>query len=169
MVYWLDVQAIPNDPGALFGWKSAEIHWNDDAVWGQGEEPYTGDWEELRYVQPHEWAGQSVDLAFGIAGDSIPDVAFDFGDCPDPSFPTYGASDAPSVDAFAVGFGQLVLGKTESALERLADVNELSDWACLAIHHLYSSVWQPVLEDHRYRRLVASAYHAHGLASPADR
>ena len=47
-VYWLDVQAQPlGGPSiAVFGWKTSTQHWNDDAVWGMGQEPYPGPWQE---------------------------------------------------------------------------------------------------------------------------
>jgi hypothetical protein len=69
MVYWLDVQAVPDDVDALFGWKTSYEHWNDDAVWGQGIEPYFGPWYELRYPTGHELAGHSIDLAFRLVTD----------------------------------------------------------------------------------------------------
>lgn len=70
-VYWLDVQAKPMMGEALFGWKTSLDHWNDDAVWGQGIEPYPGPWQELRYPPGHNMAGQSVDLAFAITGEAL--------------------------------------------------------------------------------------------------
>lgn len=68
VVYWLDVQAEPLDGESRFGWKTSKDHWNDDAVWGQGIEPYPGPWYELRYPPQHPWAEQSIDLAFAITG-----------------------------------------------------------------------------------------------------
>ncbi len=76
VVYWLDVQALPHDQGAYFGWKTSTNHWNDDAVWGMGVEPFMGPWEELVYPPQHEWAGQSIDLAFRLRmeyGTDVPD------------------------------------------------------------------------------------------------
>jgi len=67
IVYWLDVQANPMDADARFGWKTSVDHWNDDGVWGQGEEPYPGPWFELRYPPGHPWEDDSIDLAFRIA------------------------------------------------------------------------------------------------------
>jgi hypothetical protein len=64
-VYWLGIEAFPQDTGATFGWKTAETHWNDDAVFDQP----LGSWEELRYPD-----GQSLDLAFEIGG-IIPEPA----------------------------------------------------------------------------------------------
>ena len=79
IVYWLDVQARPADPSALFGWKTSLDHWNDDAVWGQGLEPYPGPWFELRYPPMHELAGESIDLAFVITTDEVhSDYLFEF-------------------------------------------------------------------------------------------
>ncbi len=82
VVYWLDVQAFPGDPSAQIGWKTTLEHWNDDAVWGQGQEPYFGPWHELIYPPNHEMFGQSIDLAFVIAGEDQPQE-LDFGDAPD--------------------------------------------------------------------------------------
>jgi hypothetical protein len=69
IVYWLDVQAYPHDAEAFFGWKTSHQHWNDDAVWGWGTEPFTGPWYELRYPPAHELAGESIDLAFRLYND----------------------------------------------------------------------------------------------------
>ncbi|MBD3348636.1 MAG: T9SS type A sorting domain-containing protein [Candidatus Eisenbacteria bacterium] len=77
VIYWLDVQATPlDDPDARFGWKTTEFNWNDDAVWGSGEEPYYGNWGELVYPEGHSWHGESIDLAFELRssyGTAIPD------------------------------------------------------------------------------------------------
>ncbi|MBN1788366.1 MAG: hypothetical protein JW806_08220 [Sedimentisphaerales bacterium] len=89
-VYWLDVQAKPNEPTgmeAIFGWKTSLEHWNDDAVWGEGFEPYPGPWNELIYPPQHEMYGQSIDLAFAIDGNTPcePEPESDLGDAPDSS------------------------------------------------------------------------------------
>ncbi len=92
VIYWLDVQAVPGDQEARFGWKTSLDHWNDDAVWGQGQEPYSGSWYELIYPPGHEMQGQSIDLSFVIVGEDQP-TDLDFGDAPDgvaaPGYPTY--------------------------------------------------------------------------------
>jgi len=93
VVYWLDVQAMPMGP-ELFGWKTTtlENRWNDDAVWGMGEEPFQGPWNELRYLPPHPFAGESVDLAFALYGADEPPEDMDWGDAPAgaaaPGYPT---------------------------------------------------------------------------------
>ncbi|MBM3307716.1 MAG: hypothetical protein FJY74_05270 [Candidatus Eisenbacteria bacterium] len=63
IVYWLEVQAYPDDPEALFGWKASVDHWNDDAVWALLPNPA---WFELVYPPGHPFAGESIDLAFSI-------------------------------------------------------------------------------------------------------
>jgi hypothetical protein len=80
VIYWLDVQARPHDPDAWFGWKTSLDHWNDDAVWAQGVEPYPGPWNELRYPPTHVLFPESIDLAFelemhfgtGVDEDEVP-------------------------------------------------------------------------------------------------
>jgi hypothetical protein len=93
IVYWLDVQAIPWDQEAFFGWKTSVSQWNDDAVWGDGMEPYFGPWFELRYPPGHEQYGQSIDLAFVVVGE---EPQIDWGDAPEipggPGYPTTAAN-----------------------------------------------------------------------------
>ncbi len=75
VIYWLDVQAIVPDQVALFGWKTSVTHWNDDAVWFEGEDiPQIHPWMELRYPPSHPYEGASIDLAFLIGGpcDCVP-------------------------------------------------------------------------------------------------
>jgi len=94
IVYWLDVQAIRRaGETAVFGWKSSMDHWNDDAVWGDGSEPYMGPWNEMRYPIGHPFEGESVDLAFALyAGKHEPEPDYDWGDAPDGPYPTYATS-----------------------------------------------------------------------------
>ncbi|MGB8226648.1 MAG: hypothetical protein WCE45_07300 [Sedimentisphaerales bacterium] len=64
-IYWLDAYVVlgPNDPCSQFGWKTSEMHWNDDAVWSTNNGTT---WNEMRYPPPHPYMGDSVDLAFTI-------------------------------------------------------------------------------------------------------
>jgi len=75
VIYWLDVQAVPQDitqnPEVRFGWKTSEEHWNDDATWVVGMEPYNGDWNELRYPPGHPYVGESIDLAFELTTERV--------------------------------------------------------------------------------------------------
>ncbi len=86
-IYWLNVQAHPNDPCAVFGWKTSVDHWMDDAVWGVGEEPQIDVWTEMLYPPLHQFAGTSIDLAFEITGEDPqnPEPESDLGDAPDSS------------------------------------------------------------------------------------
>ena len=89
VVYWLSVQAFPEDGNTTFGWKTSTEHWNDAAVWGSGNAPHPGPWEMLKYPSGHELVGQPIDLAFTVVGTEV----WDFGDAPDPTFPTLLAND----------------------------------------------------------------------------
>jgi hypothetical protein len=97
-IYWLDVQYLPstNEPPAMFGWKTAipDFHWNDDAAWTMGEEPLPPGqtWTDLRYPPIHPMADISIDLAFVIDGG----YTDDFGDAPDPMYPTLLANNGAS-------------------------------------------------------------------------
>jgi hypothetical protein len=82
IIYWLSVQAIPLQPGPLWGWKTSLDHWNDDAVWT----PDGFSWFELRYPPSHPFMSESIDLAFVITGEEPEPM--DFGDAPDPCYPT---------------------------------------------------------------------------------
>ena len=69
-IYWLDVQAVPDEQQAVFGWKTSRDKWNDDAVWGDTDAMF-GDvnaagWSELIYPPGHQLEGLSIDLAFVI-------------------------------------------------------------------------------------------------------
>jgi hypothetical protein len=92
VVYWLDVQAHPLDTQAWFGWKTSRDHWNDDAVWGTGPEPYYGSWFELTYPDGHPYYPESIDLAFVITGEEEEEPMEDFGDAPDQPYPTFAAN-----------------------------------------------------------------------------
>jgi len=74
MTYWLDVQALTPDPSFVFGWKTSQQHWNDDAVYGDTAifgGPVIGPmqppvfWNHLLYPDG-QFVGQSIDLAFVI-------------------------------------------------------------------------------------------------------
>jgi hypothetical protein len=69
-IYWLDAQALvpteqPGTPQPLWGWKTSQDHWNDDAVFGHSIEfsqGGIGDWKPLL----HPLTGETLDLAFVI-------------------------------------------------------------------------------------------------------
>ena len=80
-IYWLNISAIVT--GGMWGWKSSYVHFTDDACWAM--------WGDLRWHDIWEPPNltESLDLAFVITGgvDSL-----DFGDAPDPTYPTLLAS-----------------------------------------------------------------------------
>jgi hypothetical protein len=122
IVYWLDVQAYTSTSGALFGWKTSMDHWNDDAVWGQGQEPYPGPWYELIYPPQHPFGGQSIDLAFVITSTTMQQI--DWGDAPDPTYPTLALSNgANHVIVPGVFMGNSVDGEPDGQ----PDPNALGD------------------------------------------
>ncbi len=64
-IYWLDIQVTVADPeNTHWGWKTTEMHWNDDAVWGDwtSADPDTIEWTPL--TDP--FTQQTMDLAFVI-------------------------------------------------------------------------------------------------------
>lgn len=76
-IYWLALSVAIQDPlGTHIGWKTSQNHWNDDAV------RLMEGWEELRDPETNE----SLDMAFVITGGEGEEL--DFGDAPDPSYPT---------------------------------------------------------------------------------
>ena len=125
VIYWLDVQAQPLDPepDCRFGWKTSEMHWNDDGAWTVGIEPYEGMWFELIYPPGHELQGQSIDLAFRITGEEGGDL-IDFGDADDPTYPTLLASNGARHNIDGVTFlGSLI----DAEPDGLPDPNALGD------------------------------------------
>ncbi|MGD9874493.1 MAG: GEVED domain-containing protein [Kiritimatiellia bacterium] len=88
-IYWLGVKFDEADPGGYqLGWKSSQAQWNDDACWYDG-----AIWQELRYGDGHELAPDSMDLAFAVTGiEKEEEEQLDFGDAPDPTYPTVLAS-----------------------------------------------------------------------------
>ena len=95
-IYWLDLQ-FTVDRGT-FGVKTSLDHFEDRAVWGDTIIPGFS-WQEL--LDPD--TGGPLDLAFIIQGK---DDEMDFGDAPDPTYPTLLASDGarhPILQGFHLG------------------------------------------------------------------
>jgi hypothetical protein len=76
-IYWLALSVDCVNP---LGWKTSLDHFNDDGVWGDFPNPA---WQELLYPTGHPNAGESIDLAFVVNGDTlygstpIPEIIFD--------------------------------------------------------------------------------------------
>jgi len=64
-IYWLSVYAIVEGT-EVWGWKSSENHWEDDACWRLFDPPPPGSWQEL--YEPTLAAPVSMDMAFIIYG-----------------------------------------------------------------------------------------------------
>jgi len=78
-IYWLQVEDIPPaDLDYTFGWKTTtrELRWNDDAVFGR---PDLG-WQPLTYPTGHEFKAETLDLAFVITGQVVPECDWNAGD-----------------------------------------------------------------------------------------
>lgn len=89
-VYWLEVKEIPQkDTRYMVGWKTTKqsLQFNDAAVW---RHPTLG-WLPMTYPEGHEYQGKPMDLAFVVTGGRPKDM--DFGDAPDPTYPTLLVSD----------------------------------------------------------------------------
>ena len=93
-IYWLEIKDIIVAPGFepeyTFGWKTTnlDLGWNDDAVYRSA----TGGWAELIYPDGHRYHPASLNLAFVITGEADPEPDMDWGDAPDPTYPTLAAS-----------------------------------------------------------------------------
>jgi hypothetical protein len=82
--YWLAISATPDPNGTYaFGWNTAKdtLQWNDSSAWYQ---PTYG-WLPMAYPDTHQNQGRLMDLAFVINGSAANE---DFGDAPDPPYPT---------------------------------------------------------------------------------
>lgn len=70
-IYWLEIHIIPNNvPGGespFFGWKTSLDHWNDDAVYLDGE----SNWQELYDPRPDLQPPMSLDMAFVITPEPV--------------------------------------------------------------------------------------------------
>jgi hypothetical protein len=89
-IYWIEIQEIPekNVP-YVFGWKTTQpvLQWNAGALW---RHPELG-WLPMTYPNGHDYKGGLLDLSLVITGRAVADM--DYGDAPDPTYPTLLASD----------------------------------------------------------------------------
>ena len=86
--YWIEIKEIPaQDTKYQFGWKTTKrsLQWGGNAVW---RHPQQG-WLSMVYPETHESYGKPMDLSLVIVGATAPEEKdSDFGDAPDPSYPT---------------------------------------------------------------------------------
>jgi hypothetical protein len=96
--YWLVVEANSHDENTYFGVKTRDYydgHYKDDAVWSR---PGDEDWQELRYPIGHQFAGNSIDLAFAITTQNTLTVSSTSG----------GSVTTPGEDLFHYDYGTVV-------------------------------------------------------------
>ncbi len=126
-IYWLEVKAFPHsEEGEIFGWKTSFDHWNDDAVWAEGDGPFISPWTELRYPLGHPWAPESIDLAFVLNGPEQP-PEMDFGDAPDPTYPTMLASNGAHHMISNLFLGAQVDGEPDGQPDAAATGDDLAN------------------------------------------
>jgi hypothetical protein len=100
-IYWLVVQATLSEGAPpVWGWKTTLNHWNDDSVYIDAG----GNWVELFDPTLPPEPENSLDQAFVITGDPLAD----WGDAPDPTYPTLSANNGAN---HTLG-GALMLGAT---------------------------------------------------------
>ncbi|GEM_PF-1540269 len=118
-VYWLDI-AVEKEgaPAYMLGWKTRDIndgHFNDDAVWS---EDGGISWNELTYPYWHPYEGQSIDMAFEL---TFAPIEYDFGDAPDPTYPTLAINSGPSHLITPLFMGMLIDAEPDGQPTPLAD------------------------------------------------
>ena len=130
VVYWLAVRALTQ--GGELGWKTrdwiADGQWNDAAVFS----PDLGtSWANLLYPQQHPFAGERIDLSFVITDMPVlPPEFYDYGDAPDPGYPTLLASDgARHMLDPRVHLGTNIDVETEGLQSPFADGDDLDNVA----------------------------------------
>ncbi|MCK4293034.1 MAG: hypothetical protein KAY65_07540, partial [Planctomycetes bacterium] len=100
-IYWLEIKDIVDavvEPDYTFGWKTTQVQpndlrWNDDAVWWDPD--MAVGWTPLKYPHGHPYAeleNPTLDLAFVITGEAAAPPPVDWGDAPDPTYPTLAAN-----------------------------------------------------------------------------
>lgn len=152
VIYWLTAQAyLIHSPGSVatrFGWKSAATHWNDAAVYGNGEEPFSGSWSKLTYPKGHSSSSKPVDLAFAIeteqagAGTTIRSIVADDWRC-------HGATPVTGIAWWGsyIGYGYQPCECTQMTAPRKPDYFMLSIWSNTAdstkgFNHPSQKLWE---------------------------
>ncbi len=84
---YLRVGAEPPALSYSFGWKTTtrELRWNDDAVYLVAGAAAAPTWFPMAYPKDHEYANETLDLAFVITGGDKTKGEHDLGDAPDSS------------------------------------------------------------------------------------
>ncbi len=89
-IYWIEIEKLAdNDDSYAFIWKTCRQsrQWGANAVYRHP----TMQWLPMTYPSGHPYEGDALDLSFVIVGRTIRNL--DFGDAPDPTYPTLAAHD----------------------------------------------------------------------------
>jgi hypothetical protein len=93
VIYWLEIKEVPPQSSKYtFGWSATqqELQFQDRAVWRHA----SLGWLPISYPDTHRYEGRALDLAFVITGGTDECAGdTDFGDAPDPAYPTLLLSD----------------------------------------------------------------------------
>ncbi|MBN2000989.1 T9SS type A sorting domain-containing protein, partial [candidate division KSB1 bacterium] len=89
ILYWICIQA--KTEGGMFGWKTRwrPEQFNSTAVFATGNPMGSPSWTHLSFPFGHPFAEDRIDMSFILTTRKKEKEAYDFGDAPDPSFPTY--------------------------------------------------------------------------------
>ncbi|MHC4501193.1 MAG: DUF7901 domain-containing protein, partial [Planctomycetota bacterium] len=91
-IYWFSVVAVydQNIPNYDWGWTNHEQYHNDNAVTGRLEPPPAGGW---KWYELYDQTGEGADMSFILFTEPQQPEELDFGDAPDPCYPTLLAND----------------------------------------------------------------------------
>ncbi|MHC4586454.1 MAG: DUF7901 domain-containing protein, partial [Planctomycetota bacterium] len=129
-IYWLSVKELrPEAAEYKFGWKTTphKLRWNDDAVFFLAGNLVSF---PMKYPQEHEYAGESLDLAFVITGGEK--GRHDLGDAPDSS------NNSPGISMLAYPSG--VTGRYPTVYEEGSPPYGPIHWLPQAKFHLGQTV-----------------------------
>lgn len=125
-IYWLEIKEIPShDSKHVFGWSTTEqgLQFHDNAVW---RHPSFG-WLPISYPDTHPNGGKPLDLSFVITGGVVDCMGdMDFGDAPDPTYPTLSISNgARHTIVPAIYLGRLIDGEFDGQPDATATGDDL--------------------------------------------
>lgn len=125
-IYWLAMK-YESEGDFQFGWKTTPESWNDDAAFIDPDNMAAG-WFELVYGGGHPREGESMDLAFALSTEEEQGEELDYGDAPDPTYPTLLASNgARHVIVPGVFLGNLVDAEPDGQPDPTATGDDVLD------------------------------------------
>ncbi len=124
-IYWIEIKWLPEeDTKYTFGWKTtrSDLQFSDAAVWFH---PKMG-WQPMAYPDGHKYTGKKMDLSLVVTGEPPEDT--DFGDAPDPTYPTEHVSNgARHTIVPGVYLGRYVDGETDGQPNAAATGDDIED------------------------------------------